>query len=107
LIQALAGKRLFTVDYHDVVLPYTNKINAPEQGNKGYAPRTIYYYTDGGRMMPVAIELSLEPPSPGGESINKVLTPPRTREDDDYTWMLAKLHAGTIDFNYHEVYSHL
>ncbi|CAM6085442.1 unnamed protein product [Calypogeia fissa] len=102
--EAIAAKRLFTIDYHDAFLPYINRINA--LGNKGYAPRSIFYYTDDGKMMPVAIELSLPPPAAGGEAVNKVFTPPISPEADDHTWMLAKLHATATDSNYHEVYSH-
>ncbi|KAL3676525.1 hypothetical protein R1sor_026473 [Riccia sorocarpa] len=101
--EAIKAKRLFTVDYRDIFLPYIDRIN---QGKyKAYAPRTIYFWTSKGTMKPVAIELSL-PPSEDKPASNRVFTPPLRKQDKSHYWDLAKAHAANIEFCFHAVISH-
>ncbi|KAG6543658.1 hypothetical protein Mapa_014841 [Marchantia paleacea] len=105
--KALEDKRLFTIDYHDIFMPHMSKINAVKDGGRGYAPRVIFFHTNEGTMMPVAIELSLPPPKGGNISIRRVFTPPSASPTQrDYIWELAKLHFNAIDFGYHELVTH-
>nr|BAM95906.1 lipoxygenase [Ricciocarpos natans] len=101
--EAIKAKRLFVVDYRDIFLPYIERINKTTA--KAYAPRTYFFWTDKGTMKPVAIELSL-PPTETKAASNRVFTPPLRKEDKNYFWELAKVHAASVDFGYHELVSH-
>ncbi|MCO5552249.1 hypothetical protein L7F22_005761 [Adiantum nelumboides] len=57
--EALAQSRLYVVDFHDVYLPYIERINALE--GKAYASRTVFFLTKEGTLKVLAIELSLPP----------------------------------------------
>lgn len=105
-MQAVAQKRLFVQDYHDVFLPYLNRIN--EQG-KGcmYGTRTVVFLTSEGILTPLAIELALPPKSAGGEKKSRVFTPPPQDSTKNWVWELAKAHVASCDSSYHEVISHL
>ncbi|BBN03422.1 protein MpLOX2 [Marchantia polymorpha subsp. ruderalis] len=114
--EAVATKRLFTIDYHDIYMPYINKINSQKVLTKDgeeprkcfiYAPRAFFFLTDDKKMKPVAIELSLPPPYNGeNQSHKRVFTPPRFEHEHDSEWELAKLHFNSVDFGYHELISH-
>ncbi|CAM6126501.1 unnamed protein product [Calypogeia fissa] len=102
--QAVQEKRLFTIDYHDAILPFLNEVNADTKaGFQGYAPRSIFFHTKAGTVKVIAIELSLPPAQKGGKAANRVFTP---ADAADHLWDLAKFHAGAIDSNYHQVISH-
>ncbi|KAL3676006.1 hypothetical protein R1sor_025954 [Riccia sorocarpa] len=104
--EALKQKRLFTVDYHDVFMPYLERINS-QDGGKAYAPRSVFFYTKEGTMKPVAIELSVPPPKGSTSAIRRVFTPPAAGSaQNDYSWELAKIHASSVDFGYHELITH-
>ena len=84
---------MFIVDYHDVYVPYLNKINALE--GKGYASRSLFFLTTQGTLKPIAIELILPPNSSGGFSgVQKVFTPHDS--NSSFQWILAKTHAIII-----------
>ncbi|KAL2613082.1 hypothetical protein R1flu_024774 [Riccia fluitans] len=101
--EAISATRLFIIDYRDIFMPYIERIN--ETSAKAYAPRTYFFWTSKGTMKPVAIELSISPTQTKPAS-NRVFTPPQSKEDKNYFWKLAKVHAATIDFGYHELISH-
>ncbi|KAL3694609.1 hypothetical protein R1sor_008260 [Riccia sorocarpa] len=101
--EAIKAKRLFKVDYRDLLLPYIERIN--QSKFKAYAPRTYFFWTSKGTLKPVAIELSL-PPSEEKAASNRVFTPPIRKEDKNYFWELAKAHASCADGGFHELYSH-
>nr|BAM95905.1 lipoxygenase [Ricciocarpos natans] len=101
--EAIKAKRLFIIDYRDMFMPYLERIN--KTSAKAYAPRSYFFWTSKGTMKPVAIELSLPPTSTKAAS-NRVFTPPMRKEDKNYYWELAKVHAATIDFGYHELVTH-
>ena len=60
--QALAAKRLFILDYHDVFLPYVHRVRELPDTTL-YGSRTVFFLTDLGTLMPLAIEL-VRPKSP-------------------------------------------
>ncbi|CAO2044923.1 unnamed protein product [Urochloa humidicola] len=101
--QAIAAKRLFILDYHDVFLPYVHKVR--EQPDKTlYGSRTVFFLTDKGTLMPLAIELT-RPQSPTKPQWKQVFThgPDAT---DAWLWKLAKAHVLTHDTGYHQLVSH-
>lgn len=61
LIQAIASKRLFILDYFDVYKLYAERINQQPDEIKTYGSRTLYFLSDDGVLKPVATELCLPP----------------------------------------------
>jgi lipoxygenase len=103
-IQAIDEKRLFIIDYHDVYLPFVNKINEMKD-RKLYASRTIFFLTDLGTLTPVAIELSLPPSSSTSQSSKRVFTPGQDATGH-WFWQLAKAHATSNDVGFHQLVNH-
>ncbi|CAF2062257.1 hypothetical protein YC2023_079277 [Brassica napus] len=56
-MQALENKRLFMLDYHDLLLPYVNKVRELDDSTL-YASRTLFFLNDDSTLRPVAIELT-------------------------------------------------
>eukprot|EP00250_Pteridium_aquilinum_P016632 c23207_g1_i1 orf=1-2061(-) len=102
--EAISQNRLYILDFHDVYLPYLEKINALE--GKAYASRTVLFLTTEKvqKLKVLAIELSL-PPSKGKPKSSRVFRPP-TRSYKDPVWLLAKAHVCTNDAGYHQLVSH-
>jgi len=101
--QALAAKRLFILDYHDVFLPYVHRVRELPDTTL-YGSRTVFFLTDLGTLMPLAIEL-VRPKSPTQPQWKRVFThgPDAT---DAWLWKLAKAHVVTHDTGYHQLVSH-
>jgi len=97
---ALKEKRLFVQDYHDIFLPYLEKINALKN-RVMYAPRVVLFLTKDNILKPLAIELALPE---NGKRNSRVFTPPSSGKD--WVWELAKVHVASVDAAYHEVISH-
>uniref|UniRef100_A0A1J3DSB0 Lipoxygenase n=1 Tax=Noccaea caerulescens TaxID=107243 RepID=A0A1J3DSB0_NOCCA len=102
--QALEKNRLFMVDYHDIYLPFLDRINALE-GRKAYATRTMFFLTRLGTLKPIAIELSLPPQSDSNHKSKRVVTPP-VDATSNWTWQLAKAHVGSNDAGVHQLVNH-
>ncbi|XP_065878931.1 linoleate 13S-lipoxygenase 3-1, chloroplastic-like [Euphorbia lathyris] len=101
--QALEENKLFILDYHDIYLPFLNRINSLGE-RKVHASRTIFFLTKVGTLKPVAIELSLPNTEMNTQSM-QVLTPP----NDDTTywlWQLAKAHVCSNDVAAHQLIHH-
>ncbi|KAF4399360.1 hypothetical protein G4B88_022443 [Cannabis sativa] len=101
--QALDEKKLFMVDYHDIFLPFLDKINSLD-GRRTYATRTIYFLSPQGTLKPVAIELSLPQTGPSSRS-KRVVTPP-VDATSNWVWQLAKAHVCTNDAGVHQLVNH-
>ncbi|KEH18418.1 seed linoleate 9S-lipoxygenase [Medicago truncatula] len=101
--EALNGKKLFLLDYHDAFMPYLERINI---NAKAYATRTILFLKDDGTLKPIAIELSL-PHSNGVQygSESKVFLP-ADEGVESTIWLLAKAHVIVNDSCYHQLISH-
>ncbi|XP_058743495.1 seed linoleate 9S-lipoxygenase-like [Vicia villosa] len=101
--EALNGKRLFLLDYHDAFMPYLERINISA---KAYATRTILFLKDDGTLKPLAIELSL-PHSNGIQygAESKVFLPAQEGVESTI-WLLAKAHVVVNDSSYHQLMSH-
>ncbi|CAD5165103.1 unnamed protein product [Musa acuminata subsp. malaccensis] len=102
--QALEEKKLFILDFHDVYLPFIDRINA-QDGRKAYGTRTVFFLTELGTLKPIAIELSLPPVRPGDARTKRVLTPP-TDATGNWLWQLAKAHVCSNDAGVHQLVNH-
>ncbi|XP_057986262.1 linoleate 13S-lipoxygenase 3-1, chloroplastic-like isoform X1 [Hevea brasiliensis] len=101
--QALEEKKLFILDYHDIYLPFLNRINALGE-RKAHATRKIFFLTPLGTLKPIAIELSL-PPMDMNSPSRQVVTPPV--DDTTYwLWQLAKAHVSSNDAGAHQLIHH-
>ncbi|KAE8657503.1 Lipoxygenase 4 [Hibiscus syriacus] len=101
--QALEENKLFMVDYHDLYLPFLDRINALD-GRKSYATRTIFFLTRIGTLKPIAIELSLPHTAPCSRS-KSVVTPP-VDATSNWIWQLAKAHVCSNDAGVHQLVNH-
>ncbi|KAJ1278352.1 hypothetical protein BS78_04G073100 [Paspalum vaginatum] len=101
---ALAAKRLFILDYHDVFLPYVHLVRQLPADTTLYGSRTVFFLTDLGTLMPLAIELT-RPKSPTQPQWKRVFThgPDAT---EAWLWKLAKAHVLSHDTGYHQLVSH-
>lgn len=101
--EALKNKRLFIIDYHDMLLPFIGKMNSlPER--KAYASRTIFFYTPSGVLKPIIIELSL-PPSPTSPTNKRIFTHGHDATNH-WVWKLAKAHVCSNDAGVHQLVNH-
>ncbi|KAF3772425.1 Linoleate 9S-lipoxygenase 1 [Nymphaea thermarum] len=60
--KAIEQKKLFIVDYHDILLPYVNKVRELS-GTTLYGSRALFFHNELGTLEPVAIELTRPPSS--------------------------------------------
>ncbi|KAK9123061.1 hypothetical protein Sjap_012663 [Stephania japonica] len=101
--EALEKKRLFILDYHDLLLPYVNKVRSIE-GTTLYGSRTLFFLTNAGTLKPIAIELT-RPPSGDKPQWKQVFA-----HDCDATtawlWKFAKAHVCAHDAGYHQLVVH-
>lgn len=105
LEEALENKKLFMLDYHDIFLPYVNKVRELKNLRTTlYGSRTLMYLTPTGTLRPLAIEL-VRPPSNGKPQWKRVFTPCYDATGS-WLWKLAKLHALAHDSGYHQLVSH-
>lgn len=101
--QALDANRLYIVDYHDIYLPFLERINALD-GRKSYATRTVFFLTSLGTLKPIAIELSLPPTGPNPNA-KRVVSPP-VDATTNWIWQLAKAHVCANDAGVHQLVQH-
>ncbi|RRT62744.1 hypothetical protein B296_00016288 [Ensete ventricosum] len=103
-IMAVEERKLFMLDFHDIYLPFIERINAMD-GRKAYATRTLFFLNPIGTLKPVAIELGLPPAQPGASRPSMVLTPPRDATTN-WLWMLGKAHVGSNEAGVHQLVNH-
>lgn len=102
--EAIAQKKLYMLDYHDVLLPYVGKIRQLE-GTTLYGSRTIFYLTNQGTLTPIVIEL-IRPPLDNKPQWKRVYTPTLVNSTDSWLWRLAKAHVLAHDSAFHQLISH-
>ncbi|XP_042405541.1 linoleate 13S-lipoxygenase 2-1, chloroplastic-like [Zingiber officinale] len=101
--EALEQKKLFILDYHDLLLPFVHKIRELEDSTL-YASRTLFFLTPEGTLRPIAIELT-RPASPKKPQWRQVFTP-SWDATGAWLWRLAKVHVVAHDAGYHQLVSH-
>ncbi|MCL7032134.1 hypothetical protein MKW94_010735 [Papaver nudicaule] len=101
--QALKENKLFMLDFHDIYLPFVERINALD-GRKTYATRTLFFLSSTGTLKPIAIELSL-PSTSYDVSSKRVITPPNCATSS-WVWQLAKSHVSSNDAGVHQLVNH-
>ncbi|KAG6477244.1 hypothetical protein ZIOFF_066496 [Zingiber officinale] len=102
--QAVEEGKLFMLDFHDIYLPFVDRINMMD-GRKAYATRTLFFLTPIGTLKPIAIELGLPPRQPGASRPSMVLMPPRDATTN-WLWMLGKAHVCSNDAGVHQLVNH-
>ncbi|KFK26685.1 hypothetical protein AALP_AA8G279900 [Arabis alpina] len=101
--EALTKKRLFMLDYHDLLLPYVNKVRELDDTTL-YASRTLFFLSDDSTLRPVAIELT-RPSNVNKPQWKKVFTPGYDATSC-WLWKLAKAHVVSHDAGYHQLITH-
>ncbi|WRX14078.1 PLAT/LH2 domain - like 3 [Theobroma cacao] len=101
--KAIEEKRLFILDFHDMLLPFIRRMNNLP-GKKAYASRTVFFYSKTGMLTPIAIELSL-PPTPSS-SRNKYVYTYGHDATTHWIWKLAKAHVCSNDAGVHQLVNH-
>ncbi|CAN1359032.1 Linoleate 13S-lipoxygenase 2-1, chloroplastic [Linum perenne] len=104
LEDALEQKKLFMLDYHDILLPFVPKARELEATTL-YGSRTVFYLCPSGTLRPLAIELT-RPPMDGKPQWKKVYIPNFSSATDVWLWRLAKAHVLSHDSAYHQLISH-
>lgn len=103
MLQAIKSKRLFVLDYHDLFLPYVNKVR--EQKNTTlYGSRTLFFLTDHSTLRPLAIELT-RPKSDTKPQWREVFVP-GYNSTSRWLWKLAKSHVLAQDAGFHQLVIH-
>ncbi|KAJ9697886.1 hypothetical protein PVL29_007147 [Vitis rotundifolia] len=101
--EALEQKKLFIIDYHDLLLPYVSKVRQIE-GTTLYGSRALFFLTPDGTLKPLAIELT-RPPIEGKPQWKQVFTP-TSESTGRWLWRFAKVHFLAHDSGYHQLVSH-
>ncbi|KAL2322236.1 hypothetical protein Fmac_026615 [Flemingia macrophylla] len=101
--EAIEEKKLFILDYHDLLLPYVSKVRKIK-GTTLYGSRTLFFLTKQGTLTPLAIELT-RPRMEGKPQWKQVFTP-ASHSTNLWLWRLAKAHVLAHDSGYHELVSH-
>ncbi|XP_042437577.1 linoleate 13S-lipoxygenase 2-1, chloroplastic-like [Zingiber officinale] len=101
--EALEQKKLFILDYHDLLLPFVHKVRELEDSTL-YASRTLFFLTPESTLRPIAIELT-RPASPKQPQWRQVFEP-SWNATDAWLWRLAKAHVAAHDSGYHQLVSH-
>ncbi|KAM6578937.1 hypothetical protein CsatB_030774 [Cannabis sativa] len=101
--EAINEKKLFILDYHDLLLPYVKKVREIE-GTTLYGSRTLFFLTLDGTLRPLAIELT-RPPMDGKPQWKEVFTP-AWHATGVWLWRFAKAHVLAHDSGYHQLVSH-
>ncbi|KAK4724445.1 hypothetical protein R3W88_027224 [Solanum pinnatisectum] len=101
--EAVQEKKLFILDYHDLLLPYVNKVNELK-GTVLYGSRTLFFLTPNGTLRPLAIELT-RPPVDDKPQWKQVYCP-TWHATGAWLWRIAKAHVLAHDSSYHQLVSH-
>ncbi|XAR60420.1 Linoleate 13S-lipoxygenase [Bertholletia excelsa] len=102
--EALKQKKLFMLDYHDLLLPYVSTVRGVK-GTTLYGSRALFFLTPNGTLRPLAIELT-RPPMDGKPQWKQVFTATPSDSTGRWLWKMAKLHVLAHDSGYHQLVSH-
>ncbi|MBA0745066.1 hypothetical protein Gogos_007657 [Gossypium gossypioides] len=103
LEEALEQKKLFVLDYHDLLLPYVKKVRQLP-GTTLYGSRTLFFLNPDETLRPLAIELT-RPPMDGKPQWKEAYRP-SWHSSGVWLWRLAKAHVLAHDSGYHQLISH-
>ncbi|KAL6874154.1 hypothetical protein ACP4OV_014236 [Aristida adscensionis] len=105
--EAVKNKKLFMLDYHDLLLPYVHKVRELDADTTLYGSRTLFFLTEDGTLRPIAIELT-RPKSSTKLAWSHVFTPGWSDGSvtGSWLWQLAKVHVLAHDTTYHQLVSH-
>ncbi|KAJ8747775.1 hypothetical protein K2173_014454 [Erythroxylum novogranatense] len=103
MFQAIKRRKLFILDYHDLLLPFVSRVREIK-GTTLYGSRTLFFLTPEGTLRPLAIELT-RPPMHGKPQWKQVYTP-SWNSTGCWLWRLAKAHVLAHDAGYHQLVSH-
>ncbi|KAM7528892.1 hypothetical protein LguiB_032302 [Lonicera macranthoides] len=103
LEEAIKQKKLFIIDYHDLLLPYVKCVRDIE-GTTLYGSRTLMFLNQSEQLLPVAIELT-RPQADKQPQWKKVFTP-SSDATGAWLWKMAKAHVLAHDSGYHQLVSH-
>ncbi|MED6213439.1 hypothetical protein PIB30_093353 [Stylosanthes scabra] len=101
--EAIQAKKLFILDYHDLLLPVVEQVRELE-GTTLYGSRALFFLMPEGTLRPLAIEL-VRPPINGNPQWKQVYTP-TWHSTGVWLWRLAKAHLLAHDSGYHQLVSH-
>ncbi|KAH9740986.1 Lipoxygenase 2 [Citrus sinensis] len=101
--EAIEQKKLFILDYNDLLLPYVEKVRQLE-GTTLYRSRTLFFLTSEGTLRPLVIELTRPPMN--GQPQWKQAFQPSWQSTESWLWRLAKAHVLAHDSGYHQLVSH-
>ncbi|XP_057750499.1 linoleate 13S-lipoxygenase 2-1, chloroplastic-like [Arachis stenosperma] len=101
--EAIQAKKLFVLDYHDLLLPVVEQVREL-QGTTLYGSRALFFLTPEGTLRPLAIEL-VRPPINGKPQWKQVYSP-TWHSTGVWLWRLAKAHLLAHDSGYHQLVSH-
>ncbi|XP_042514345.1 linoleate 13S-lipoxygenase 2-1, chloroplastic-like [Macadamia integrifolia] len=101
--EAIKGKKLFMLDYHDLLLPFVKKVREME-GTTLYGSRTLFFLNPDDTLKPLAIELT-RPPIYEKPQWKQVFFP-STDNTDSWLWRLAKSHVLAHESAHHQIVSH-
>ncbi|KAE8676593.1 Lipoxygenase 2 [Hibiscus syriacus] len=97
LVTAIDQKRLFILDYHDLFLPYVERVR-DLKGRALYGSRTMFFLNPDETLKPIAIELT-RPPMDGKPQWKEVYTS-CLHSTGDWLWKLAKTQVLSQDSIY-------
>ncbi|KAM0860347.1 hypothetical protein ACQ4PT_046611 [Festuca glaucescens] len=105
--EAVEKKKLFMLDYHDMLLPFVNDVRELD-GTTLYGSRTLFFLTEQGTLRPIAIELTRPKGKPPilAEAWSQVFTPQQWDGTGSWVWKLAKAHVLAHDSGYHQLVNH-
>ncbi|GLT78833.1 hypothetical protein SLA2020_503570 [Shorea laevis] len=101
--EAIKQKKLFILDYHDLLLPYVKKVRELK-GTTLYGSRTLFFLNPDDTLRPLAIELTR--PLINGKPQWKEVFTPSWHSTSVWLWRLAKAHVLAHDGGYHQLVSH-
>ncbi|XP_042480324.1 linoleate 13S-lipoxygenase 2-1, chloroplastic-like [Macadamia integrifolia] len=101
--EAIERKKLFMLEYHDLLLPYVHKVREIK-GTTLYGSRTLFMLTHDGTLRPLAIELT-RPPKDDKPMWREVFTP-GWDATGCWLWRLAKAHVCAHDAGVHQLIVH-
>ncbi|CAM8972881.1 unnamed protein product [Rhodiola kirilowii] len=101
--EAMEHNKLYVLDYHDIFIPYVNKIRELK-GTTLYGSRTLFLLTEDNTLKVLAIELT-RPKSETEPQWRQVFTP-GWEATSCWLWRMAKAHVLAHDSGYHQLVSH-